>query len=154
MASIEVGGNRGGRRAVDSSIPLVPFIDLLLCCVMFLLVTAVWNQLASLQAQAQGQGGTVDALSDNALQLSVRITAAGYELATGAGDQVTLPSHDGALDRAALASRMTQLRPGYPEDTTVTLIADDGVPIQDVTDTMDTLVGTGFPGIVIGNSKM
>ena len=51
MASIGGGGGgHGGKKTVDQEIPLVPFIDLLLCCVMFLLVTAVWNQLARIEA--------------------------------------------------------------------------------------------------------
>ena len=52
MGGISVGGGGGGKKSVDSEIPLVPFIDLLLCCVMFLLVTAVWNKLASMEAAA------------------------------------------------------------------------------------------------------
>ena len=56
MGGISVGGGHGGKKSVDSEIPLVPFIDLLLCCVMFLLVTAVWNQLARLNANQQQPG--------------------------------------------------------------------------------------------------
>src|SRR5215207_9202695 len=56
MASISAGGGHGGKKSVDHSIPLVPFIDLLLVCVMFLLVTAVWNQLARLNANQQKPG--------------------------------------------------------------------------------------------------
>ena len=52
MGGISVGGGHGGKKSVDSEIPLVPFIDLLLCCVMFLLVTAVWNRLARLGCRA------------------------------------------------------------------------------------------------------
>lgn len=55
MAGISVGG-RGGKREPNSEIPLVPFIDLLLCCVMFLLVTAVWNQLAQIDANQRQPG--------------------------------------------------------------------------------------------------
>ena len=58
MASIAVGGGHGGKKSVDSEIPLVPFIDLLLCCVMFLLVTAVWNQLAQLEVNQRVPGPT------------------------------------------------------------------------------------------------
>ena len=35
MGGISVGGGHGGKKNLDSEIPLVPFIDLLLCCVMF-----------------------------------------------------------------------------------------------------------------------
>ena len=32
MASIATGNGHGGKKTVDHEIPLVPFIDLLLCC--------------------------------------------------------------------------------------------------------------------------
>jgi biopolymer transport protein ExbD len=56
MAGIDVGGGHGGRRAVNQELPLIPFIDFLLCLVMFLLVTAVWSQMARLNADAQVPG--------------------------------------------------------------------------------------------------
>jgi len=48
MAGIDVGGGHGGKRSVNQELPLVPFIDFILCLVMFLLVTAVWSQMARL----------------------------------------------------------------------------------------------------------
>jgi len=56
MAGIDVGGGHGGRRSVNQELPLVPFIDFLLCLLMFLLVTAVWSQMSRLNADAQVPG--------------------------------------------------------------------------------------------------
>ena len=61
MGGISVGEGHGGKKSVDSEIPLVPFIDLLLCCVMFLLVTAVWNRLARIDEVADEVGERDDA---------------------------------------------------------------------------------------------
>jgi len=74
MANIDTGGGHGGKKSVDQEIPLVPFIDLLLCCVMFLLVTAVWNQLARLDANQQqpGPARTQDQLPPEHLGLQER----------------------------------------------------------------------------------
>lgn len=44
------------RRAVDSEINLIPMIDLLICTVSFLLITAVWSQMARVNADAQVPG--------------------------------------------------------------------------------------------------
>jgi biopolymer transport protein ExbD len=55
MAGIDVGGH-GGKRAANHEIPLIPFIDFLLCLVMFLLVTAVWSQMARIEADAKVPG--------------------------------------------------------------------------------------------------
>jgi biopolymer transport protein ExbD len=55
MAGIDTGGH-GGKRATNHEIPLIPFIDFLLCLVMFLLVTAVWNHMARIEADANVPG--------------------------------------------------------------------------------------------------
>lgn len=55
MAGIDTGGHGGGR-ATNHEIPLIPFIDFLLCLVMFLLVTAVWNHMARIEADANVPG--------------------------------------------------------------------------------------------------
>jgi len=57
MAGIDVGGGgHGGKRSVNHEIPLIPFIDFLLCLVAFLLVTAVWSQMARINANARVPG--------------------------------------------------------------------------------------------------
>jgi biopolymer transport protein ExbD len=59
MAGIDVGGH-GGKRNSNHEIPLIPFIDFLLCLVMFLLVTAVWSQMARIEADAKVPGPPKD----------------------------------------------------------------------------------------------
>lgn len=63
MAGIDTGGH-GGKRATNHDIPLIPFIDFLLCLVMFLLVTAVWNHMARIQADANVPGKPKDEPQD------------------------------------------------------------------------------------------
>jgi biopolymer transport protein ExbD len=50
MASISVGDSKSGRRAVTHDLPLVPFIDFMICVIAFLIMTAVWTQLSRLTA--------------------------------------------------------------------------------------------------------
>ena len=47
---------KGGKKPLDAAINLVPFIDLLSCCISFLLITAVWTQLARMDVTQKGQG--------------------------------------------------------------------------------------------------
>jgi biopolymer transport protein ExbD len=56
MAGIDVGGAEKGKRPLNLELPLIPFIDLLLCLVAFLLVTAVWSQMARINADARVPG--------------------------------------------------------------------------------------------------
>jgi hypothetical protein len=45
----------GGRRALNSEVSMVPMIDLMICCISFLLLTAVWSAWGRLEAEIQGQ---------------------------------------------------------------------------------------------------
>lgn len=56
MAGIDVGGGHGNKKNVNHEIPLIPFIDFLLCLVSFLLITAVWSQMARINADARVPG--------------------------------------------------------------------------------------------------
>jgi len=60
MASIDTGSHTSSRRATNSELPLVPFIDFLLCLVSFLLITAVWSQMARVEASANVPGKACD----------------------------------------------------------------------------------------------
>jgi biopolymer transport protein ExbD len=55
MAGIQVSALRRGR-PVDLDLPLLPFIDFMLCLVAFLMVTAAWSQMARLRASADAPG--------------------------------------------------------------------------------------------------
>lgn len=72
MASANIGGGSGGRRkSLDAEINLVPFIDLLSMCICFLLMTAVWVQLGSVQVkQANGTEGAAE--TKDTLDLDVK----------------------------------------------------------------------------------
>lgn len=57
MGGVDVGGGgKGGRRSLDSDINMIPFIDLLLVTISFLLITAVWTHMARINADAQVPG--------------------------------------------------------------------------------------------------
>ncbi len=55
MAGVDVGTGKK-KRAVDSDINMVPFVDLLLVTVAFLLITAVWSHSSQLSANAELPG--------------------------------------------------------------------------------------------------
>jgi biopolymer transport protein ExbD len=57
MAGVDVqSGAPSGRRAVDGEINMIPMIDLLVCCISFLLITAVWSQMARVHTSAEHPG--------------------------------------------------------------------------------------------------
>lgn len=145
MASISVGGGHGGKKAVDAEIPLVPFIDLLLCCVMFLLVTAVWNQLAAVPAHQDVPSTTGDVARDlDRVSYFLRVTHEGYTLASSAGDHVEIPLVAGGYDQATLHTRLVERRAADPSRHDLIVAPEDGVHYADVIAGMDLAMGAGF----------
>ena len=82
MAAIDTGGGgKQGDRDLNREIPLIPFIDFLLCLVSFLLLTAVWTASARLDATAITPGEhTVRPTIDPPQKLHVHIKDHGFEL--------------------------------------------------------------------------
>lgn len=55
MAGVDTGSS-GGKRAVNQEINMIPFIDLLMVTIAFLLITAVWVSFSRIDANAQVPG--------------------------------------------------------------------------------------------------
>jgi len=153
MGGLDVGSHGSHKKSVDSSVPLVPFIDLLLCCVMFLLVTAVWNQLGSHDAVQNVPGeSTVDQAPVERLRLVLHVGADGYELSSTAGDRYAIPKLDGAYDGEGLQARLRVYRQSLPSEHAITVVADDGVVYDAVVQAMDAAAAQGFTGFALSGT--
>src|ERR1017187_6449876 len=54
MGGVDVGGRgQGKRRSLDSEINMIPFIDLLMVTISFLLITAVWTHMSRINADVR-----------------------------------------------------------------------------------------------------
>ena len=51
---MDLGAKKGGKKSLDTPINLVPFIDLMAVTISFLIMTAVWNQVAKLPVTQEG----------------------------------------------------------------------------------------------------
>src|SRR5258706_14231084 len=80
MAGISVGGGRSGRRALDHALPLVPFIDFMVCLIAFLIATAVWTQLSRINATGRAPGGELGPTPEPQKELHVLASAKGFDL--------------------------------------------------------------------------
>src|SRR5262245_60276974 len=109
MAGIDTGSGHGAKKSVNQEIPLVPFIDFLLCCVMFLLVTAVWNQLARLETTADMPGEVSPTVDPPPVVRRLLVRQDGYALVIG--DSVaTIPRVGDRFDVVGLDQRLRELR--------------------------------------------
>ena len=153
----EQGGGRGRKKkALDAVINVVPAIDLLACTISFLLFTAVWTQISRLQAQSMGAGGPPPtAEQQKQLQVTVALTEKGLILTTSAGMAAEIPSAgrnpDGGpvYDIRSLAQKLKQIKTEYPDQSSVTVAADDAVIYADLVKVIDTCVGAGLSAVAV-----
>ena len=68
--SIDTGG-KGGKKSLDSELNLIPFIDLLIVNICFLLITAVWTQMARIKVSQKGKGSAAEKREDQPPELRV-----------------------------------------------------------------------------------
>jgi biopolymer transport protein TolR len=153
----EQGGGHGRKKkALDAVINVVPAIDLLSCCIAFLLFTAVWTQISRLQVQSMGAGGPPPtAEQQKQLQITLSLTEKGLVLSTSAGASIDLPSlgrnPDGApiYDVKALTARLKQIKTEYPDQSAITVAAEDAVLYSDLVKVIDTCIGAGLAAVAV-----
>jgi biopolymer transport protein ExbD len=155
MGGISVGGGHGGKKSVDSEIPLIPFIDLLLCCVMFLLVTAVWNQLARLNANQQqpGQQAPNEPPPEEKIKVILQVQSSGFIIASTAGDRIEIPKSGDAYDMEALREKLQERKRLEPNRKDLVVAPEDGVKYSDVIASMDMVMGEGFPDMSLSDGS-
>ncbi len=140
---------KGGKKPLDAAINLVPFIDLLSCCISFLLITAVWTQLARMDVQQKGQGaaGSIDENNQPQVQLTLYIDKDGYTFSKSTGESTAIPMKGDDYDYARLGEVLAKAKTDHPDKGDVTVKSDDAVIYNRIIHTMDVAVGAGFKDI-------
>lgn len=140
----------GGRRTLDFDLNLVPFIDLLSCCIAFLLITAAWTQLARLETvQKVEKDGGAGGKPEDKVQLVVFDW--GYELLPpGATESCSITKRQGEYDRGRLRRVLTRLHNERPKMTIAAVAADDELDFIEVVNVMDICVDLGLINVTLG----
>lgn len=161
MGGVDVGGGGGGKRAVNQEINMIPFIDLLMVTIAFLLITAVWVTFSRLNANAQIPGPpnpqqeVTPATPEKILHLYVSDTNFTLVWKQGATvvseNKVPKPEQKGEIVKYAdLAAKVTEeckTHCGHqdPSDKKVdqaVLHADNRLPFKEVVAVMDAIYET------------
>jgi biopolymer transport protein ExbD len=155
----EQGGGHGKKRkALDANINVVPAIDLLSCCISFLLFTAVWTQISRLQVQQLGSGAPTEPLPMEQQQKALAVTLAVGErgMALAVGDaSFEIPtlgrSPEGAVtqDLKTLATRLRAVKSEYPDQASIIVSAEDTVPYGDLVHVIDACLAAGLAQVSV-----
>lgn len=162
MAGVDVGGGSGHKRATNSDINMVPFIDLLFVTIAFLLITAVWvtNSRLAASTQAPGQTGCgAECSTPPSKTLHVSIGESQFGLtwkqgatvvserqvpkqgvAVGGGDTVRYPDLAKAI-QAEWTQSGEHRDPSDAKNDQAVLHTDDRMPFKDMVAVMDAING-------------
>jgi biopolymer transport protein ExbD len=143
---------KGGKKPLDAELNLVPFIDLLSCCICFLLITAVWTQISGLQVASSG-GPPDQQKQETTIDVKLLLTEKGYSLSM-AGAQIDIPkvnSRDGtpAFDRKTLDEKLKTLKASLPDQSAITVQPEDAVAYSDLVETVDTCLGQQLRNVTV-----
>jgi len=153
----EGGSGRKKKKSLDATINVVPAIDLLSCCIAFLLFTAVWTQISRLQVQQLGTGAPEPEVTEQQKQLMVTLAMGerGFNLSTSAGTSIDIPAlgrgaqNEVRFDLKALGENLKQLKSGFPDASSITVSAEDTVSYGDLVEVIDACVGSGLAAVSV-----
>jgi len=144
--SVDEGG-KGGKKSVNADLNLVPYIDLLTCMVSFLLITAVWSQLARLEAHQKGQGQAgEDTPPEKQFKLVVVVNDEGFNVVADQ-DQQPIPKKGTEYDYEKLGTELKKLKDAHPDKGDVQVASEDQIKFEILVRTMDTALTARFPDI-------
>jgi len=156
--SVDTGG-KGRGKAQNVDLNLVPFIDFLSCLLAFLMMTAVWSEISSIEhEQLVSDTPQVPETPPDPPPpppLTIHVTSEGYQIFRKPEDMTTdaanhiVPKIDATDDKLADANhkqfdydKLDALvkadRDTYPDEKMVVINTDDGVPYEEMIKVLDT----------------
>jgi biopolymer transport protein ExbD len=149
-----VGTEEGkGGRAVNVDVNVVPFIDLMSCLTAFLLVTAVWTNLAQINIKPKGIGRDAERTLPEQIPVngSILLTKSEIWVGTTQGEMDRIPNPgENRYDFDRVQEILKEYKnPAHPlskrED--IEIAAEDDVAYEHIIATMDLSIASGFRDI-------
>jgi biopolymer transport protein ExbD len=149
------GGNRKGGAL---NLNLVPFVDLFSVLIIFLVSTAVWDQIASVQINlgVENKPSTQVAPPDTVkkIQANIKITVASdYIEFFDEGRTKRLPKGATGFDFAAVDDFVTGVRSKYPEKKDMLIMAGDKTVYENLIGVMDKCLAKQFDQLIVTGTE-
>jgi biopolymer transport protein ExbD len=145
--AVSIQSGKGSKKSLNVELNLVPYIDLLTCMVAFLLITAVWTQLARLSASQKGQGQAGEETPpEMQTKIVVVVSQEQFNLVVGQ-DQTPIPKKGTEYDYEKLAAELKKAKDTHPDKNDVQVASEDQVVFETLIRTMDAVLTARFPDI-------
>jgi biopolymer transport protein TolR len=148
-AAVPEPSGKGKKKALDAVVNVVPFIDLLSCCLAFLLITAVWTQVGKIQVSQAG--GISETPPDNkTLTLTLTVTDKGYALMSGQDAAVIDIAKKGTeYDIVGLTDKLKEIKARFPDQHAITVQPEDSIQYNDLVQAIDTCIKNGLEAVSV-----
>ena len=145
--------SKGGKKALDAAINLVPYIDLLMTIMTFLMMTAVWNQIAMLEVQNASGGAEAQPEEPDPNKpkpILVLVTDRAVKIQEEANpDTKEFPSTGDGYDMAGVQTELKRLKEMRPDRTEVKIQSEDGVKYNALVKIIDISTGLDMKALTL-----
>ena len=144
--SVEGGKGRGKSMMVDLN--LVPFIDFMSCLIAFLMIAAVWTQIASIDVEQAISPPNPDVEIPDPPPpppLTIALRAEGMATGRKAEEFKQLPKIGEEQDWKQLKELIKADHEAFPTETMVVINTEDGVPYEEMITALDLTREFGYP---------
>jgi biopolymer transport protein ExbD len=151
-AQIDTGAGGRGGRDLNVELNVVPFIDLMSCLTAFLLVTAVWTNLAQISIKPKGIGRDSEKMlqEEPPPNISVLVTKNDVWVGTTLGDRRQIQNlGDGEFDWDGVKEVLGELKESalFTARQDIEVAAEDEVAYDFIIGAMDVSIASGFPDV-------
>ncbi len=143
---------RGGKKSLNVDLNLVPMIDLMVVCVTFLLMTAVWTQTGRITVdQSVQKPQPKQEQTEPPKRLTILVDAKGYTVKFADGQPVSIPKTKGEYDVEKLQEHLKELE--LKQDQKIIVAPEDSIPYKDMIATMDNCMEVGLDNLVVADAQ-
>jgi biopolymer transport protein ExbD len=125
------------RHKEEPDIDMTSFMNLMVCLVPFLLITAVFSQITI--AELDLPSALSAAPSTPTFRVEVVIREAGLEIMDGAQVIAAIPKVGDAHDLAKLSEYLVAIKREYPEKNDASVLLEPNIPYDHLIQVMDTM---------------
>jgi biopolymer transport protein TolR len=146
--------SKGGKKSVDFVVNLIPTIDLLSVLISFLLMTAVWTQLARINTDQAVSRNTTPTPEEKEKIKNLNLLLTEDELVMNiTGEKPPTRVSRTPEDKYVREARMNikELKERLAENPKITLAAEDNVQYKSIIQLMDVCLDVGLSAITVAN---
>jgi biopolymer transport protein TolR len=145
--------SKGGKKVLDAAINLVPYIDMLMTIMTFLMMTAVWNQIAMLEVQNASGGAEAQPEEPDPNKpkpILILVTDRSVKIQEEANpDTKEFPSTGDGYDFNGVQVELKRLKEARPDRTEVKIQSEDGVKYVDLVKIIDLSTGLDMKALTL-----